>query len=152
LLAENSPTPSVGGSHGTVVVPALTREQAVSLAERYVAAYNNRDLDAMLDVHPSIVSYPSRLAGAQRHEGHAGVRAWWQTMLASGQWYEVVIRDIQQPSADRVAIIGEIRDQGERISPWCVIVQVREGLISESRSYLTETDLLDQLGLLKDTG
>ncbi|HEX3691831.1 MAG TPA: nuclear transport factor 2 family protein [Solirubrobacteraceae bacterium] len=130
----------------------LTRAQAVSLAERYVGAYNNRDLQAMLAVQDeNVVSYPSRLAGAQRHEGHAGVRAWWDTMVASGQWYEVVIREIRQPSVDQVAILGEIRDQGERMSPWCVVIRVRDDLITESHSYLSESDLLVRLGLIGDS-
>ncbi len=127
----------------------LTREQAVALAERYVGAYNDRDLEAMLAVQDeNVVSHPSRLAGARRHEGHAGVRAWWEAMVASGQWYEVVIREIRQPTADQIVIIGDIHDEGEPVSPWCVVVRIRNGLIVESHSYLSETELLDQIGLI----
>jgi hypothetical protein len=129
----------------------LTRAQAVSLAERYVGAYNNRDLEAMLAVQDeNVVSDPSRLGGAQRHEGHVGVRAWWETMVARGQWYEIVIREIRQSGADQVAILGEIHDQGEPISPWCVVIRVRDGLITESHSYLSESDILAQLGMIGD--
>jgi hypothetical protein len=71
-------------------------------------------------------------------------------MVANGRWYEVVIHEIHQPTADRVAILGEIQDHGQPISPWCVIVRVREGLIIESRSYLSESELLSQLGLLRE--
>ncbi len=130
----------------------LTRKQAVALAERYVGAYNNRDLEAMLAVlDANVVSHPSRLAGAHRHEGHAGVRAWWEAMVANGQWYTVVIHEIRQPSADQVVILGEIHDRGERISPWCVVARVRDGLIVESHSYLSESELLDQLGLIRES-
>ncbi|MGA7706045.1 MAG: hypothetical protein WB998_14270 [Solirubrobacteraceae bacterium] len=45
-------------------------------AARIAGPYNNGDLQAMLAVQGEhIVSYPSRLAGAQRHEGHVDVRA-----------------------------------------------------------------------------
>lgn len=127
----------------------LTRAQAVALAERYVAAYNDRDLQAMLAVQDeNIVSHPSRLAGATAHRGHDGVRAWWNAMVAAGTWYEVVIDEIRQHHPNRVVILGEIREQGEPISPWCVVIHVRNGLIVESRSYLSESDLLEHLGLI----
>ncbi len=128
---------------------SLTPAEAVRLARGYVAAYNDRDLEAMLALQDeNVVSYPSRLFGSRRHTGHAGVRAWWETMVASGRWYEVVIRDIRLLDADRIAVLGEIRDQGEMLSPWGVVVRVRNGLIVESRSYLSSDELLEELGLL----
>ncbi|HTY97039.1 MAG TPA: nuclear transport factor 2 family protein [Solirubrobacteraceae bacterium] len=127
----------------------LTRAQATALAERYVGAYNARDLDGMLEVlDESIVSHPSRLVGATDHEGHDGVRAWWKAMEDRGDWYEVGIREIRQPDPDRVAILGDIYDEGERVSPWCLIMRIRGGLIVESHSYLSDADLLDRLGLM----
>jgi hypothetical protein len=126
----------------------LTRPEAVTLAERYVGAYNDRDLEAMLALQDAdIVSYPSRLAGVTKHEGHDGVRAWWEAIAASGSWYRVLISEIRQPDTHRVAILGEIYLDGELISPWCAVVRVRNGLIVESRSYLSEHELVDQLGL-----
>lgn len=128
---------------------ALTREQAVTLAERYVGAYNDRDLEAMLAVQDAaVVSYPSRLAGAAPHQGHDGVRAWWEQIASAGQWYEVRISEVRQPDADRVVVLGEIYDCGEHVSPWCVVLRVRKGLIIESRSYLSERALLDELGVI----
>jgi ketosteroid isomerase-like protein len=127
----------------------LTRAEAVRLAHSYVAAYNDRDLEAMLSLQDeSVVSYPSRMFGERRHAGRAGVRAWWETMVASGQWYEVAVRDIRQLGPDRVAILGDIRDGAELLSPWGVVVRVRNGLIVESRSYLSSDELLEELGLL----
>lgn len=128
-------------------VPA--RAEAVSLAERYVAAYNDRDLDAMLAVMgPDVESHPSRLGGARPHQGHAGVRAWWEEMEAAGQVYEVLVSEVRPVGRDRAVVIGEIRDQGQPVSPWCVVVRVSDGLIVESRSYLSESDLLEQLGVI----
>ncbi len=128
----------------------LTRAQAVRLAEGYVGAYNDRNLEAMLALQDEhVVSHPSRLFGQQMHAGHAGVRAWWAEMEEAGRWYEVVIREIRQPQPDRIAVLGEIRDEaGEPLSPWGVIVRVRDGLIVESHSYLSDDELLEQLGLL----
>ncbi len=127
----------------------LARSEAVALAHRYVDAYNKRDLQAMLAVqHEEVVSHPARLFGRRPHAGHAGVRAWWEAMEASGRWYEVVVSEVRQLGPDRLAILGEIRDDGEVLSPWGVLVRVRDGLIIESRSYLSDQDLLDALGLI----
>ncbi len=122
---------------------------AVALARAYVDAYNNRDLEAMLAVQDeNVVSHPAPLFGHRPHYGHAGVRAWWQEMVDRDRWYTVVIRDIRVVGADRVAVLGEIRQGGERLSPWGVVVRIRDGLIVESRSYLSDEELLDGLGLL----
>src|SRR3979490_472908 len=108
----------------------LTRAEAVRLAQAYVAAYNDRDLEAMLALQDeNVVSYPSRLFGTRRHTGHAGVRGWWEAMVASGSWYHVVVSEVRQLGPDRLAILGELRDQGELLSPWGVLVRVRNGLI-----------------------
>ncbi|HEX5309308.1 MAG TPA: nuclear transport factor 2 family protein [Solirubrobacteraceae bacterium] len=129
--------------------PVLTREQAAQLAERYLAAYNNRDLEAMLAVQDeNVVSYPTRLGGAKPHRGHDGVRAWWREMAAGDRWYQVLIEEIRHLAPNRVAVLGEIYDQGEQISPWCVVIGIRNGLIVESHSYLSESKLLEQLGVI----
>ena len=128
----------------------LTREQAVRLAEAYVGAYNGRDLEAMLALlDENVVSYPARLFGQRQTNGHAGVRDWWQTMVDSGRWYEVAIREIRALAPDRVAILGDLLDHGERVSPWGVVARVHDGLIVESRSYLSDDELLDALGVLE---
>jgi hypothetical protein len=97
---------------------ALTHAAAVRLAQRCVAAYNDRDLEAMLVLqHENVVSHPSRLFGHIRQiTGREGVRARWTAMVATGRWYEVVVRHIRQFGPDRVAILGAIRDEGERHS------------------------------------
>ena len=53
------------------------------VAERYVRAYQDRDLAAMLAVlDENVVSYPAPLFGHRPHVGHTGVREWWAAMAA----------------------------------------------------------------------
>lgn len=121
----------------------------VRVAKRYVDAYNCRDLDAMLAVmDEQVVSYPAPLFGHRPHRGHAGVRAWWAAMIASDQPLDVLVREVRQIEPHRVAVVGEIRSNGRRLSPWALVVLIHKGLIVESRSYLSEEDLLLELGLL----
>jgi ketosteroid isomerase-like protein len=125
----------------------------VRVAERYVGAYDDRDLDAMLAVmDENVVSYPAPLFGHRPHVGHSGVRAWWSAMMAADHRLDVVVDEVRQIESDRVAVLGEIRSEVTRLSPWAVIVLIRDGLIVESRSYLSDADMLEGLGLLDPGG
>ena len=128
----------------------LTYDEAVRIGRGYVGAYNDRDVEAMIALqHKEVVAYPARLFGLRSNIGHAGVRAWWEAMTTDGRWYHVEIGEIRQLGADRVVVFGELRDLGEPVSPWVVVFRVRDGLIIESRSYLSDEGLLDELGLLE---
>lgn len=129
---------------------SLIDADPVRVAERYVRAYKARDLGAMLAVmDENVVSHPAPLFGHRPHFGHAGVRSWWAAMMASPESYEVVVSEVRQIESDRVAVLGEIRGIGRRLSPWAVVVRIRNGLIIESRSYLSDKSLLEELGLLE---
>jgi hypothetical protein len=51
-----------------------------------------------------------------------------------------------------VAVLVEIHSDGRRLSPWAVVVRIRRGLIVESRSYLSDEKLLDDLVFADGTG
>jgi ketosteroid isomerase-like protein len=123
---------------------------AVRIAERYVGAYNARDLDAMLALmDENVVSYPTALFGRRPHFGHAGVRAWWEAMMSSADSYDVMVREVRPIESDRVAVFGDIWSRGRRLGPWTVLVRIRDGLIIESHSYLSDAERLEELRLLE---
>ena len=69
--------------------------------------------------------------------------------MAAAEWtYDISVTEIREIEPNLVAVIGEVRSDGNALSPWTVVVRVRSGLIVESRSYLSSRDLLDDLGLL----
>jgi hypothetical protein len=143
MNADSSGTPNRSGR--------FSDAEAEHLARSYVAAYNDRNLGALLALmHPEIVSHPSPLF--ERHpvyNGHDGIRAWWNGMAATGRWYDVVVEEVRGIGADQWAIVGEICEKGETLSPWVVVFRVRDGLIAESRSYLSDRTLLTKLGVLR---
>jgi ketosteroid isomerase-like protein len=123
---------------------APSSSDAVRLAERYIAAYTDRDLDAFLAVlDEEVVSYPTPLFGHRPNFGHTGVRAWWAAMMASSRRFDVVVSEVRQIEPDRVAVLGAIHngDSGRRLGPWSVVLRVRNGRIVESRSYLTDEEV-----------
>lgn len=126
--------------------------QAVLLAERYVDSYRDRDLDAMLGMMDErVVTYPLPLFGYGPYQGHEGVREWWAAMEDSGLQYELVVHEVRQIHPDRVAVLGELHSgAGRLLGPWALVVRIRHGLIIESRSYLSDENTLDRLGLLGD--
>jgi ketosteroid isomerase-like protein len=135
-------------------VSVATASDAERLGHAYVAAYNERDLDAMLAVlDPDVVAYPSPLFERRpANVGHDGVRAWWQTMIDADRWYEVVVSHIRQAADGQWAIVGEIQQDGQFESPWLLVFRIRDGLISESRSYLSDEQVVAELGRLRDAG
>jgi hypothetical protein len=97
------------------------------------------------------MSYPTMLFGHRPHFGHAGVRAWWAAMMSRADSYDVVVSEVRPIGSDQVAVLGEIWSHGEQLSPWAVVVRIRNGLIIESRCYLSDTELLEELRLLEGT-
>jgi ketosteroid isomerase-like protein len=123
----------------------------IRVAERYVGAYQDRDLPAMLAVmDENVVSYPAPLFGHRPHAGHAGVRERWAAMMAGNETYDVVVSEVRRVDSSRVALLGEIHSRGRRLSPWAVLVRIRDGLIIESRSCLSDETLLDDLGMVEE--
>ena len=71
-------------------------------------------------------------------------------MMARSETYDVVVSEVRQIDSGRVAVLGELHSKGELLSPWAILVRIRDGLIVESRSYLSDEKLLDDLGLLSE--
>lgn len=123
-----------------------------SIVERCVAAFIDRDLDALLGtMDENVVTYPLPLFGHGPYRGHPGVREWWAAMERSGLDYDVVVREVRQIGPDRVAVFGEVHSgtTGRLVGPWALLVVIRDGLIIESHSYLSDSDTLKRLGLLE---
>ena len=71
-------------------------------------------------------------------------------MAASPTRYNVVIKELRHIDRERVAVLGDVYAEGELLSPYGVVVRVRRGLIVESRSYLSDKDLLLEIGVMGD--
>ena len=71
-------------------------------------------------------------------------------MIASGRSYAVILSEIRQLETDRLEILGWIHENDEPISPWGVVVRIDHGLIAESHSYPSDTELLESLQVITE--
>jgi hypothetical protein len=120
------------------------------LGRAYMAALNERVPEPLLELlAPEIEFVPTPLSRDRpRYVGHAGVRAWLETARARGNQYVGRVSQVRQVGPDRWALLGEVWQGDELVAPLAVMIRVRRGLIVESVSYLSDTDLLRDLGLL----
>ena len=56
--------------------------------------------------------------------------------------------EVRAVGEHRWAILGEVWLGDQMVAPLAVMIRLRDGLITQSRSYLTDTDLLKDLGFL----
>jgi hypothetical protein len=138
---------------GYVAVECERRHDAFEperLARGYIAALNERELEPLLEfVDPAIEFYPTALSRTRRrYVGHAGIQEWLETAEARGNRYHGHVTEVRNLGGDRWAILGDVLFDGEKTAPLGVVIRLRDGLIIESRSYLSDEDLLRELGLL----
>ncbi len=120
------------------------------LARAYMDALNDRDPEPLLELlDPSVEFVPTSLSRNRRkYKGHAGVRDWLKTAADRGNRYTGSVTEVRSVGADRWAILGQVRLDGRVVAPLAVMIRVRNGLILESRSYLSDASLLHELGHL----
>jgi hypothetical protein len=115
-----------------------------------MAALNERVPEALLEfLDPAIEFVPTPLSRTQRkYIGHAGVKEWLETALARGNRYEGRVIEVRKVGDDQWAILGQVWLDDQPVSPLGVVIRLRGGLITESRSYMSDTDLLREVGVL----
>jgi ketosteroid isomerase-like protein len=120
------------------------------LVRSWAQAVNARDADTVVALsHPDIELYPMQIAVSGHYSGHDGVRQWIAEIAASGIGHQVTYRGIRTLPDGRVALFGEVCLEGTVISPYSLIVTVRDERIALTRSYLADEETLRQLKLLR---
>jgi ketosteroid isomerase-like protein len=138
---------SAGGQPPRNAVRVATAEQLVA---RYIAAFNARDVTGVLEqVGPEIKWCPTRLSADRRsYSGHAGVREWMGQVLANQVPYRARVSEVRRLDDDRWMAVGDVVVDGEPVSRYVFTIRVRDGLIAELVSSLTDEETLRHLGRL----
>jgi len=124
-----------------------------TVGRRFVEAFNRRDADALIALaDPEIEFSPTSLVGARKvYRGHEGMRRWVSELRQSAIEHQVRVREVRALDAARFVILSEVLLGGETVSPSAMLARVsRDDLIVEAHSYLTDEQMLVQLGLLAE--
>jgi ketosteroid isomerase-like protein len=127
----------------------------VEAVKRFVAAFNRRDLEAILEeVDPGVEWRPASavaLGGeATVYRGHAGIPDALRDLYGSFAELEIEISEYRE-AGDSVVGTGRIRTRGkesgaEIVSPFGAVFHFRNGKANEIRSYLDPQEALEAAG------
>jgi ketosteroid isomerase-like protein len=131
------------------VPPVAQRSETIVV--RWVDAFNERDLDRMLAcLAPDVDFHPLRLSGlASRYRGHDGVREWFRRSRRLRHQHQIGLCEVRDVGQRQVFAAGSLSLAGEaEIGPFCALHRIRGGLIAVVYQYLTDPDMIEQLGLI----
>lgn len=116
------------------------------LVRRWLAAFNARDEAALLHLaHPDIVLRPLRWVSGKEYRGHDGVRRWIADLAASPHASTLTPTRIQLTDSGLVVAEGMLDSDPVAFTG---LFEIRDGLLATVRSYMSDRELLADLGLL----
>lgn len=121
------------------------------IARRFVEAFNLRDADELVTLSdPAIEFRPTMLVGARRtYIGHEGLRRWVEELATASLQQRVRVREVRALGPGRFLLLSEVLVDGEPVSPMAMVGRVGEdGRIVEGRAYLTDEEMLTQIGIV----
>ena len=119
------------------------------LVRRWAQAINARDVEGVVALsHPEIELHPMQIAVSGLYVGHQGIRDWIRDILASGIGHNVKYLGLKTLEDGRIALFGEVRLEGKKISPYTLLAEVRDGKVALTRSYLADEETLKLLKIL----
>ncbi len=129
-------------------------QENVEAFRRFVDAYNNRDVKAVLDeLDAEVEWHPAMQAsdgGASVYRGHEGVRAIFRDFSAAFAEMQIQYAEVRD-LGDRVVAIGRVRFAGrEGWGPsrqWGALAEYRDGKAIRIRTFLDHRAALEAAGL-----
>jgi ketosteroid isomerase-like protein len=124
-----------------------------AVVERWISAFNERDLSAMLAcLDDEVEFHPLKLHGiAATYAGHLGVRRWFAQVTELGHDHQIVDFQILSRSPATIVATGGLTFGGEPVdTPFCAVHRVRRGRIVSAHHYMSDPGTLDRLGLVDE--
>jgi len=138
-----------------------TTTEVQELAERYGAAWNSQDLDAIMDLHTDDTVFVAHAAGSVPAEGRDAVREAFAGYIALlpdinfaeralhvGDDHWVLESTMSGTAAGSIEVEGEaLGATGARVEVDCVdVIEVRDGLVASKQTYIDSLAMQRQLG------
>jgi ketosteroid isomerase-like protein len=131
-------------------------DENVEAFRRFIAAFNGRDLEAMLaEVDPNVEWRPASavaLGGeATVYRGHAGVPDALRDLYGSFTQLEIEIAEYRE-AGEAVVGTGQINSRGkgsgaEVVAPFSALMEFRDAKAIKIRSYLDPKEAVEAAGL-----
>ncbi len=128
-----------------VIAPRRAPAREQRPITRWIAAFNNRDLDTILAyTHPDIDLQPLRLPAMRPvYRGHDGVRAWFQCVRASHHEHQIEIDNMVHTHNGQLLAVGTITHRPTaQANPFCALHTLADGLIIAAHHHLSDPDTL----------
>jgi ketosteroid isomerase-like protein len=84
-----------------------------------------------------------------QYSGPAGVRRWMQEIADDDLGHRVRIERVRTLGPGRAVVFGTVLLGGDAVSPYALVVQVRDDRVAAMRSYLNDEPTLERLGVLR---
>lgn len=124
-----------------------------AIGHRFIDAFNRRDAEDLVALaDPHIEFHPTPLVGARRvYHGHDGLRRWVAELGTSEIKHQVRVREVRPLDESRFVVLSEVLLDGELVSPSATLARLNEtGGIVEARAYLSDEQILTQIGLVRE--
>ena len=121
---------------------------ALELGSRWADAVARRHAEALVEVaDPNIAFYPTHLFGDHGpYLGHDGLRRWIAGSVAKDFPLSVQVTDVRHGQAGTVVTLGHVLAHGKPVSPFAMVVTLRDDKIAEARAYLSGEAELKRIG------
>ena len=127
----------------------------LEIVKRWVRAFNQRDMDALLDTTTTdfeFTPYLANLIETTTYHGHDGLRKYFADADSAWEDIQVRLKDLRAAPDDRVFVAGELQARG-RVSgadvrvavAWAVGLRVDK--LAWASAYESEDDALEAAGL-----
>jgi ketosteroid isomerase-like protein len=129
--------------------PAQVSEAvALEIGWCWARAFNRRDADALVEIaDPKVVIYPTRLLVQHGpYVGHDGLRRWVAELLDKDFPLSEEVTEVRAGLAGNLVALGRVLVDEEPVSPFSMLVALRDGKVSESRAYLSDAGELGRVG------
>jgi ketosteroid isomerase-like protein len=143
-------SPVASRSLATLLAMASDRAAMIAIGRRFIDAFNRRDAQGLVDLADAEIEFrPTSLAGDRTvYRGHDGLRHWVRALNNAMVQHQVRVVDVRALDDDRLVVLSEVLVDGELLSPSAMIATLNEaGKIVAARSYLSDPQLLETLGL-----
>ena len=91
------------------------------------------------------MSRPCSRAAAASDEGAAGIREWFADVARANFGYLASIGEVSVGASGDLLVFGDLLIDGEPVTPYSLRLKVRDGLVVETRTFLSDHETMDSL-------